>query len=506
MNSFRKIFSEHLVLLALVLISLPARLYHYTYPIADSFYFRQTQTATFALNFYKQGINLFQTELDMFGIEKERFLVLEFPVYEALVASLYKLFFFNEIWGRVVSIAAGYAGAYFLFRITLLLIKRQDLAFFSAFFFLFAPLNIFYHRSFMIDPTIIAFLLAGFYFSLRWIIHPHIKTLVVAIILLSFGFIQKGLYGPFWLLPITSLYLQKYSIKNALRPSFLALIIIPAGVLLLWQQYMNSTNISHGQLFFTTIDSGHLEWNFGLLRDRLSLPMWTMRIHQLLNGIFLKPGVLLFIIGLFAYRKLDKTYTFYIFLLSQVIYFIVLFRIQAQNYYQLVMIPAFSVFLGVGFSRVREILRNIIWRTYPKRNTIRVLSAIIISLFLSFYIWKSWQNTLPSFFINWDWLASIQNVEKILPGKSVGVFVTPGYDWNSAYSYYLKRKLLAVSIEDVSPERVRQWESTGYSFIILYDFDSYPRFLESVDRMVDYTFIERFPMLIMEKGIKVYQL
>lgn len=495
-----------MILIALVLISLPARLYHLSYPIADSFYFRQTQTATFALNFYKNGIDFFQTELDMFGIGKERFLVLEFPIYEALVAFLYKLFFVNELWGRVVSILAGYVGAYFLYRITFFLMKKKEIAFLGAFFFLFTPLNMFYHRSFMIDPTIIAFLLAGFYFSLRWIIRPQIKTLVVAIILLTLGFIQKGLYGPFWLLPIATFYLIKYTLKNALRPSFLTLIITPTLVLLLWQQYMNITNISHGQLFFTTINSGHLEWNFGLVADRLSLPMWTMRIHQLLNGVFLKPGILLFVIGLFTYRKLDKTYTLYVFLLSQVIYFIVLFRIQAQNYYQLVMIPAFSVFLGVGFYRAMEFVRDSVWRAFPKQNIIRVLSPLFFSLFLSFYIWKSWQNALPSFFIDWDWLHRIQNVEKTLPEGSVGVLVTPGYDWNSAYSYYLKRKLLAVSIEDVSQERVAQWKADGYSFIILYDPDSFPRFLESVNRIVDYIFIDRFPMLTKEQGLKVYQL
>ncbi len=483
--------------LLLLLIFLPFRLYHLTYPILDAFNFRQAQTATIALNFYKNGINLFQTELDIFGIGKERFLTLEFPIYEAIVALLYRIFSVQDLLGRIVSITFGFIGAWYLHKLVKLLTGNEIISYLSAFFFLAAPLNMFYQRSFMIEPTVIALLLMGIYYFVSWVIHQDDRNYFLALIILTLGFLHKGLYGPFWLLPMFIYYIKKNSIQQILSLKFLSLIFIPLVSLFLWQQHVNKINTLAGHTFFTTESINHLEWNFGLLSDRFNIYDWQFRLGQVLNGIFLKPGLFIFLLGLLTIKKFDKSGFFFFFLLSQIIYFVTLFRIQQQNYYQLVMVPSFAVFMAVGLFQVGR------WITKQLKKSI---TLIFIVLFCSFYVYKSWINTLPSFYIDWDWYSRLKTFGESVPKDSVGILVTPGFDWNSVYTYIPRHKMLAVEAEKVTPENVDKWKGLGYSFIVLHEYEKYPSYLSQVYPKHSLGFLKENKLVLDIPEFKVYLL
>lgn len=481
----------------LVLIFLPFRLYHLTYPILDAFNFRQAQTATIALNFYKNGINLFQTELDVFGIGPGRFLTLEFPLYEAIVALFYKIFSFQELWGRLVSISFGFLGAWYLYKLVKLVTKKEMIAYLSSFFFLSAPLNMFYQRSFMIEPTVIALLLVGTYYFITFVNNQNNKSYLLALLFLTLGFLHKGLYGPFWLLPMAVYYIKKTSIRQVFSLKFLSIVLIPLGLLFLWQQRVNTINTLSGHTFFTTQSINHLEWNFGFLSDRLSIPDWQFRLQQVLNGVFLKPGLLVFLMSLFVIGRFDKTKFFIFFLLSQIIYFVTLFRIQQQNYYQTVMVPAFAVFMAVGLFYVGKLVAKKINKS---------ASFIFIVLFCSFYVYKSWVNTLPSFYIDWDWYDRLQTFGESVPYDSVGILATPGFDWNSVYSYIPKHKILVVEAEKATPENIDRWKNLGYTFIALHEYEKFPEYFEKVKPGYSLDFLNSQKILLDIAEFKVYQI
>ncbi len=473
MKKILSFIKNNKVFLLLILIAVPFRLYHLTYPILDSFNFRQAQTATFTLNFYKHGINLFQTELDIFGIGRQKYLTLEFPIYEAMVSILYKLFFVSDIWGRIVSIIAGFISAWYLYEIVKLLIKNKKIAIYSVFFFLFAPLNMFYQRAFMIEPTIIALLLAGTFYYLIWVDYQDRKSYFLALVLLTIGFMHKGLYGPFWLLPMAVYYIKKKSIKQIYSFKFLSIIFLPLILLFLWQHHVNNVNLYAGNVFFTFSNPGQIEWNFGFLADRFSWSDWSFRLHQVLNGIFLKPGLLFFILGLFAIKKIDKSNFFLFWMISQLIYFVTLFRIQQQNYYQTIMIPAFSVIMAIGLNYIIDGLNRMILKKVINKSFSSYASKFFIVLLLSILICKSWINTLPSFYIDWEWYQRLLTVKRVLPINAYGILVTPGVDWNSVYTYIPDRKMLQTSIENITQENLLKWKSLGYSFLILHEHDKY---------------------------------
>lgn len=475
-----KIRCPHWPFILLLFIVIPFRIYHLNYPLLDAHFFRQTQTATFALNFYKNGINLFQTELDILGIEKEKFLTLEFPLYEAIVALLYKLFYIADFWGRLVSIIAGFIGSWYLYKLVYLILINRRIAFFSSFFFLFAPLNMFYQRSFMIEPTVLALLLAGIYYFCYFVNFGDNKSYVLSVVLFTLGFIHKGLYGPFWLLPMIIYYLKRRSYQEIFPKKTILVLIIPLAVLFFWQKHTDFINAVSGNEFFTSYNKGQMEWNFGSVMDRFSFALWGSYFQQILNGILLKPGLVIFLIGLALIPKIKNSSFFLSWLISQIIYFIVFFKIQSHNYYQMVLAPVFAVFMAAGLFQVG------VWISKKMKKSIALIFTVF---FCSFYVYKSWVNTLPSFYIDWDWYDRLKAVGSAVDSNSVGIFATPGYDWNSAYSYYTKHKMLVTGIENVNKENIIKWKKLGYSFIVLHNYDEYEKYFSTIKTKPSYQFL-----------------
>lgn len=506
MSPIKNFWQRNYIFLSLLLVTLPFRLYHFTYPILDAFNFRQAQTATFALNFYKNGINLFRTELDIFGMGKERFLTLEFPLYESIVAIFYRVFFFSDTWGRMVSIIAGFLGAWYLYQLIKLILKSEKIALFSSFFFLFAPLNMFYQRAFMIESTVIALLLAGIFYFCHWVNNQDKKSYLLSVIFLTLGFIHKGLYGPFWLLPMTIYYLRRFSLRAIHNLKFCLAIAIPLSVLFLWQKHVNHINMVVGHEFFTTYNPGHQEWNLGYLSERFSWPDWQFRLRQILNGIFLKPGLFLFLVGLLMIIKLDTSSFLLGLFFSQVVYFLVLFRIQKQNYYQMIMVPAFSIFISMGLIKIAGWAELLVKKFIKIKYLGSYVGTLCISFFCVFFVYKSWVNTLPSFYIDWEWYRRLILVGKTLPSDAVGILATPGVDWNSVYTYIPRKKMLQVSAENVSLENIQKWKKMGYSFVVLHEYEKYSDYFAKIKPGYSLDFLEKYKKILDIEEFRVYLL
>lgn len=497
-------FRWKMLLFGLLVSALPFRLYNFSSPLLDAASFRQAQTATVVKNYYESGINLLRSELDILGIGRERFLTLEFPLYEAIVSQLYMLFFPSVTWGRSVSIIFGLIGAYFLFLITVHLLKKVDIAILSTFFFLFAPLNIFYQRAYLIESTVVAFLLIGFYAYLRWIELDSNLYLLIGITFLSVGFIQKGVYGPFWLLPLFIGLIQKKSFSSIFKLKSIMAFTLPLFFLLLWQNHVNNINSLYGNDYFTTYNRGHMLWNFGSLSDRLNWSFWFSRLQQILDGILLKPGTVLLVIGLIAVRKNNNQHILISWLGASLIYFITLFRIQSHNYYQMVMVPPFAIFMGIGAFHLAKQLSFYIQRQFQQLDVKKISAVLLIAGCVAFGE-RAWMFARWSFAIENSEYQRIIEIKKLLP-SGPGVFVLPGYDWNSVFSYYLEKKLLAADASELTQEQINLWRKTGYTFLMLNRFPEYRDYYIKKNIIRDISFIETMPDIIIFNDLLIVPL
>jgi len=103
---------DYFILSTILIIAFIFRLYKINTPLADLHSWRQADTASVARNYVKNGIDLFHPVYDdlsnvQSGIDNPNgYRMVEFPIYNAIVAILYKIFpiFTLEIWGRLTTI------------------------------------------------------------------------------------------------------------------------------------------------------------------------------------------------------------------------------------------------------------------------------------------------------------------------------------------------------------------------------------------------------------------
>ena len=457
----------------LILIFLPFRLYLITNPLLDNHFFRQTQTATVARNYYLNGFDLLKSELDIFGTGREKYLTMEFPLYQNLVAGIYYVLGPNDYWGRAVSAAAGFTAAWYLYKLVYAVEKKKKLAYVSAFFFLAVPLSMIYQRSFLIETTVLAFLSAGFYYTISWVENKKKVDFILACILLSLGFMQKGMYGPFLILPLWFYFFKKTG--KIINAKMMLMLAIPLTALFIWQRHVDILNIASGHIYYTSGNPSQWLWNVGRLSDRLSIAQWQVRWQQLLNGIFLKPGLILFLVGLIANFPKKHNWFWLSFLTAEIIYFLIFFRIQSHEYYQLVMIAPVAFYMSAGLM-VLYAKKYFLW------------SRLFMILILTVFLYKSWLNSQNGFTVDWPRYERLRQINKALPLNSAGLLVTPEYDWNSVYTYYPGRKMLIFDRHKADKKKFEELKEKGYDFVVLQDwrsFESSPDFLIGIPKILE---------------------
>lgn len=134
----------------------------------DAHNFRQTQTLATIELFAKDGIQLAHAPTNYVG--EPGVFVLELPLYQALSALLYHVLGPHTWIPRVLNLAATLANALLIGLIGRRLFDRQTGAA-AALIYLFAPLNLVYMTSVLIDPSAITLALAAFASAHR-ILHP----------------------------------------------------------------------------------------------------------------------------------------------------------------------------------------------------------------------------------------------------------------------------------------------------------------------------------------------
>ena len=88
----------------IIIAGIAVRLININQPLLEFFPQRQTQTAEITRNIYVNGWPDFWTPKVRYFTGSPIPYVLEFPLYNGLVAVLYHLFGPNIIWGRIISL------------------------------------------------------------------------------------------------------------------------------------------------------------------------------------------------------------------------------------------------------------------------------------------------------------------------------------------------------------------------------------------------------------------
>ncbi len=377
----------------LVTINFLLRLYKINSPLADYHSWRQADTAAVARNYVKENkIDFFHPKYDdlssiQSGKENPQgWRMVEFPLYQGIMACLY-LFYPNlpiEVYGRLVSI---FFNLITLSVIYYLLLKEINLltAFFAGLTFSTLPFFVFFTRLVLPEPTAIGLTFLSIFFlylfskdkrRIRFICY------FLSIVFFSLGILVKPTVI-FYSFTLLVLLWQKDKKNIFFRPLFYLYFLLSLMPFLWWRIYITKfpEGIPVNDWLLTKVNTpeGLKEIFF---RPAFFRWIFFERLNQSIFGGYL---IFFFLLGIISTNLLErgKERNKQIFFLSLLItFFSYLFIFQGGNvqheYYQTIIFPVLSIFVGLGV--------NFLFKWSKKINHILIFSFFTIGVFIfSFY-------------------------------------------------------------------------------------------------------------------------
>jgi 4-amino-4-deoxy-L-arabinose transferase-like glycosyltransferase len=295
-----------------------------------------------------------------------------------MVSLLYSLFGVKDMWGRLLSVIFSLFTIYGLYLLVRKTISEQA-ALWSAFLYAVIPLNIFYSRAFMPESMMLMCIVFGIYFFVKWIEDDKWKDLIYSALFISLSVLLKipTLYIG---LPVFFLAFQKYKWKMFSNFRLWVYVSMVLGPVILWYWHAHNLYLQSG-LSFGIWGFGEDKWgNFKLLIS-----------PEFYNTVFFKSiaerhltwaGFVPFIAGLFIKRegKYEKLFDYW--LISVLIYFLIVAGgNKSHEYYQLPFILPAIVFAAKAFVKYLP-LKNIknAFSPHKLRYSLFALCLILIAV------------------------------------------------------------------------------------------------------------------------------
>lgn len=384
-----------IILTLIIFIALVFRLYKINIPLADFHSWRQADTAAVARNFIKYDFDLLKPRFDDLssiasGLENPQgYRMVEFPLYNAIFASLYKYFPFValEVYGRLTTIVFSLI---IILVIYFLLLKESGrlAAVIGSFVYSTFPFFVFFSRVILPDTMALSMTFLSILFLYLFVPKKRKIKNIVFYILSVFFFALGLLIKPtviFFYLVIFYLFVKKYNSQVLKKASFYLFFFISAAPFLWWRYYISSypEGIPAVDTLITLVNTYQGKQNI-FFRPAFFRWVFFERINNIILGGYL---AVFFVLGILA--KAKNQFLFSI-LLSSILY---LFVFQGGNvqheYYQILILPALAIFVGLG---VNHLYTNHKQLRSPVFISLITFSIFLFSFFFSFYRVRDYYN------------------------------------------------------------------------------------------------------------------
>lgn len=258
--------------------------------------------------------------------------------------------------------------------------------------------------------------------------------------------------GVFWLLPILGYRIDRRGWSMHRRDVALAAIAgLPLLAIAVWTTYADAVKASHAETSWLT-SAMLVEWNFGTLGQRLSLPNWWSilgSVVRLVSGPFIAAAVAGVAVGMRSHLRRYWTSV----LLACVLPIVVFFNLYLQHdYYLATIAPGIALLIGAGAVHL--------WESAPRARTRLAALALLswgITLFGGWYLWTPMYEALS----DPEGMAP-QAAELAALSRPDDLVLVIGRDWDPAVLYYARRRGLTLPDRYVERAIDEGWLDAGY--------------------------------------------
>ncbi|MEI7801584.1 MAG: glycosyltransferase family 39 protein [Bacteroidota bacterium] len=260
---------------------------------------RQTDCASYALNYYQNKNSFFQPQI-MSRIPENGYSVSEFPIIYYFAGKLYSWFGFHDYYIRMIDFFIFIIGLIYLTLISSLYLKNKFLQLVPAIFTLGSPYIFFYSANFLPDVPALCFGFAGLFHFLLFIKQDSKMHLIISAFFFTLAALLKITSGIMWVaciiyfLQIQIKKSEKRYLKKSIAPIFI--FIISWGLIYSWISFAKNYNEIHHYY-------GNLLGFFGIWdadqKEIIGIISWFF--HFWLLHIFSISTLILFIISFFCF-------------------------------------------------------------------------------------------------------------------------------------------------------------------------------------------------------------
>ncbi|MEP7166972.1 MAG: phospholipid carrier-dependent glycosyltransferase [Candidatus Woesebacteria bacterium] len=450
-------------LLCIVGIGLCVRLYKINTPLADWHSFRQADTASVTREYVKHGIDLLHpTYHDLSNIQSgvrvqgadnvQGLRMVEFPIVNGVIANVLRFLPFLDIvvTSRLFSVSAS------LFSMVFLALLGKELygkkvGLLAATAFALIPYNVYYSRTILPEPFLVASVLGSLYFFWWYQKKNSVFSLLLSALLFSLALLLKPM-AVFFIPVYIALAWQirgKKGLLDIVAAVLFAATLIP---LYFWRKWIAQYPIG--------IPASDWLFNGNGIRLRPAWFRWLFweRLTKLVLGY---TGVSLFVAGL-----LKKDLVLWPWALGMLAYLIVFATGNVQHdYYQVMLMPFVCLTIAKGVSWV--------WSAkIPYIQTITT-ALIVISLYFAWNQIKGYYNIN-----NWAIVHAGQAADIALPQDAK---VIAPYQGDTAFLFQINRTGWPIGFE------IDKKISEGAQYYVSVNYDDEARALEKKYQTVQKT-------------------
>lgn len=429
---------EYLLLIIFLVMGVVLRLYKINSPIADWHSWRQADTAAVTRNYLKLGVKILYPRYDDFSdvsgkglFNPDGYRFVEFPIFNLIHLTLVKFFsgFTLEYLGRMTSIIAATITSLVLWEI----VRRYAgglAGVIAAAFYSLLPYNIFFTRLVLPEPLMVCLAVLTLLCFDNWIRNKGNFWLWFGMFVGALAVLVKPM-AVFLLLPFVWQLWKKFGKNIVYQKQLWIAWIVMAVPFLIWRTW--SYKYPQG------IPASAWLLNGNHIRFKGAWFQWIFgeRIGKLILGIW---GIVPFVEGLTT----GGAYLFSWFG-GALVYLIVFATGNVHHdYYQILIIPAISILLGVGSA-------NIIKRTFFDLPSLVKTGTLVVCIA---FMWAfSWYDVRGNYQVNrYAIVMAGKAVDRLVPQDAI---VIAPYDGDTAFLYQTNRRgfpILPLPIEEM-PKR-----------------------------------------------------
>ncbi|MGL5109294.1 MAG: ArnT family glycosyltransferase [Vibrio ordalii] len=341
-NTLNVVQREKLLMYIAIFLFISISAFDIGRPPIDLHQFRQTQTLSTIYNYFIGGIDLFKPQIDTNG--SSSVIILEFPIYQAIVAFIMRIIGYYEEIGRVLNISMTIIGAIYLSKLSDEFFAKGSFIYVFI-FYIFSPSIIFWSSTILIDPFVLSLTIISTYFLFAWLEYENNISYIVGVFLASVVLVTKLTLGfiPYFafLLYIILSGRLKEKVKSILIMGVIWILSIAA-----WMAYSKYWHSINPHIY----TNGSVSWYLGTMSQRLGVEVYKQFYLRIINNhlffILFVPALLTIFRSINNKRYRNVSISF---LISFSLYLFIFVNLNyIHTYYQLPINICFALLSGMG--------------------------------------------------------------------------------------------------------------------------------------------------------------